>query len=225
MTRLPKRRIAVLVALVAVLAGGTAVALGATGGSSSRPHHGRHGARRHAPLLGAAASYLGVSAVQLRADLRSGETLAQVAASTPGHTEAGLIAALVAARSHALTAGLSERIATLVKTPGGRHSGTRSPRGPLREAALQYLGLTPAQVAQQLRSGKSLAEIADATPGKSADGLIEAVVSAARARLEAVASAGHLTPAREAARLAALRERVTRLVNRTRPVAAARTSG
>ncbi len=72
------------------------------GGPAAR--HGRAGAhvagRGHA--LAAAAGYLGLSTTQLRGDLRSGHTLAQVAKETAGRSEAGLIEALVAARKAAL---------------------------------------------------------------------------------------------------------------------------
>jgi hypothetical protein len=72
------------------------------GGPAAR--HERAGAhvagRGHA--LAAAASYLGVSAAQLRGELRSGHTLAEVAKASAGKSEAGLIEALVTARKTAL---------------------------------------------------------------------------------------------------------------------------
>ncbi len=57
---------------------------------------------RRGLLLSAAAGYLAVSPTQLREQLRAGETLAQLAKSTPGRSEAGLVAALVAAKKAAL---------------------------------------------------------------------------------------------------------------------------
>ena len=42
--------------------------------------------------------------------------------------------------------------------------------------AASYLGLSEESLFERLRSGKSLAEIANATSGKSADGLIDALV-------------------------------------------------
>jgi uncharacterized protein (DUF433 family) len=209
-----KRRVAIAVALVAVLAGGAAVAFGATGGAApARGHHARHQGAHAAPLLSAAASYLGISTSQLRTDLRTGESLGQIAASTPGHTEAGLIAAMVAARRQQFSAGLGERVSALVKAPGGPH-GLASRRG-LRQAGLRYLGIPPRQIVRELRAGKSLAQIADGVPGKSAAGLIDAIVAAAQQRLQAASAAGHVSAARASARLAALRERVTAVVDRT----------
>lgn len=54
--------------------------------------------------LATAARYLGVSTVQLRRDLRSGMTLAQVATATNGKSEAGLVEALVTASRAAVAA-------------------------------------------------------------------------------------------------------------------------
>jgi hypothetical protein len=67
--------------------------------------------------------------------------------------------------------------------------------------AARYLGSSPAQLQSELGSGKTLAEIADATSGKSAAGLIEALVKAKQARLAAAS--------------AKLPERVAREVNAT----------
>jgi hypothetical protein len=59
--------------------------------------HGVHHRHGH-PLRVAAAGYLGVTPTAISAQLRAGRTLAQIAATTPGHSRAGLIDALVAAR-------------------------------------------------------------------------------------------------------------------------------
>ena len=63
-----------------------------------------YGTRRRALMLSAAASYLGVSARTLQGELRSGKTLAAIASSTPGKSEAGIVQALVAARRTAIEA-------------------------------------------------------------------------------------------------------------------------
>jgi hypothetical protein len=64
-----------------------------------------------------------------------------------------------------------------------RHGGGRD-----LDTAAGYLGITRAELAAKLSSGHSLAEIAAATPGRSAAGLIEALVAAKRARLAAFAA-------------------------------------
>ena len=60
-----------------------------------------------------------------------------------------------------------------------RHGG---PGGDL-SAAATYLGIDTSTLFQDLRSGKTLAQIANATSGKSAAGLIDALVQAAKSRL------------------------------------------
>jgi hypothetical protein len=84
------------------------------------------------------------------------------------------------------------------------------------DAAASYLGLTRAQLGQQLRSGKSLAAVARAR-GKSVDGLEQALVAAERKRLDAAVAAKRITKAQEQRLLSDLEARVSDLVNRTGP--------
>lgn len=63
----------------------------------------------------------------------------------------------------------------------------------LKESA-SYLGLSADQLKQQLASGKSLGEIANATPGKSRDGLVRDLDDAAAARIKAAVEAGKIKP-------------------------------
>src|SRR4029450_4713917 len=60
------------------------------------------------------------------------------------------------------------------------------------DGAGDYLGLTEEQLRSQLESGKSLAQIAQAQ-GKSASGLVDALVNAAREKLDDAVAAGRLT--------------------------------
>jgi hypothetical protein len=69
------------------------------------------------------------------------------------------------------------------------------------QAAAGYLGLTVAKLREQLLAGKSLADVAKAQ-GKTADGLAQRLVTAARTRLDAAVKAKRLTQA-EADRIAA----------------------
>jgi hypothetical protein len=71
------------------------------------------------------------------------------------------------------------------KPPGARHAARAGSRE--LAAAASYLGLSYTQLASELRTGKSLAQIADATAGKSAQGLIETLEAARKARLAAAA--------------------------------------
>jgi hypothetical protein len=221
MPKLPKRRFAVIGVLLALLAGGAAVALGATGAGSPRPAGQVTPARsakravRHASILSAAAGYLGIPTSQLRQELGSGRSLAQIADATSGRSASGLVAALLASRRTQLAA----HVATLVDRPGGARGAARSGHRSARAAALAYLGLSRQQLGNRLRAGSSLAQIADAIPGKSSAGLIDAVVSEASKRLEGAVAGSHLKKGDAAARLARIRERVSALVERKRPAA------
>jgi hypothetical protein len=84
-------------------------------------------------------------------------------------------------------------------------------------AAAAYLGVPRAQLRAELRAGRTLAAVAQATRGKSASGLIAAIVSGARLRLDASVAAGRLTAAREKLLLAMLERRVAAQVSSARP--------
>jgi hypothetical protein len=225
-----RRRLALVVAFAAVLAGGTAVALGAT----ASPKHTRasrhtrlHGAgvRTRGGLVSAASSYLGLTPAQLKEQLRSGKTLAQIAAATPGKSEAGLVAAMLAAVKAKIPSpppGLEARVKALVNRSAAielkRHAGLAGARqGALRAALLSYLGLTRHQLIIEMKSGKTPAQIADATPGKSAAGLTEALVNAIKPRLDAAVAAHRLSKQDEAAHLTRLRARIGRLLSHQHP--------
>jgi hypothetical protein len=65
------------------------------------------GVKRAGRGAGAARRYLGLSSAQIRSDLLSGQTLAQIANDTPGKSETGLIEAIVATKTQRLEAALS----------------------------------------------------------------------------------------------------------------------
>jgi hypothetical protein len=79
-----------------------------------------------------------------------------------------------------------------------------------------YLGLTQAQLREQLRAGKTLAQIAVAQ-GKSVSGLEDAIYADVQAYLDQAVANGRLTAAREQAILARLKARLDDLVNHTLP--------
>jgi hypothetical protein len=215
MTRALKQKLMIGVAVVAVLAGVTAAVVMA---AQPAAHHRAGGA------LATAAGYLGVSPTQLRSELQSGRSLAQIADATAGKSEAGLVAALEAAgreRLSAATAKLPSLIAAEVDRAGGPTGASASgrPRRGHRRAlatAAGYLGVSAAQLRSELRSGKTLAQIAGATSGKSDAGLVQALVAARKAALAARVSAGKITQAQANAMLPKLAARVSAQVNRTR---------
>ena len=96
--------------------------------------------------------------------------------------------------------------------PGGPGGGMRGIFGPSLTAASTYLGLTEAQIRTQLQAGKTLADIATAQ-GKTAAGLVDALVTAETAQLDQAVKAGHLTAAQEQTILGQLKQRVTDAVN------------
>jgi hypothetical protein len=226
MSRKRKRNAMLAVAAAAVAIG--AIVAGVTAGGNG--HLGGHSARAHdqpaqvgaSGEVAAAAGYLGVTPRRLRRELRSGRTLAQIAAAS-GKSAAGLVDALVSARAKQLNAAvdagklspstektrlesLRSRITNRVdKTPG--YIGL--------PAAARYLGVSTTRLRAQLHSGRSLAQIAGATPGKSAAALIGATVRAREAELKAARASGKITQATESALLATLRQRVTSEVDRT----------
>ncbi len=227
MGRILRRRVALIVALAAVLAGGTAVALGATSTpthtrAARRAHTHARGARR-AGIIAAASSYLGLTPTQLAEQLRQGKSLATIAAATPGKSEAGLVAAIteaVKAKLPSAPADLETRVKAIVnrtpRTEARRHARLGSGRhGALRAAALSYLGLTRHQLLQQLKSGKTLAQVADSTPGKSSAGLSEVLLGTFKSKLDARVAAHQLSKSAETARLTVLRTRISRLLSWT----------
>ena len=198
MNRVLKRRLALAGAVAALLAGGAVAAVAAT----SRDHRaGAHGAaHRGGAAVQAASSYLGLSVAEIRSELRAGRTLAQIAAAH-GKSETGLIDAIVTARRArlaAISATLPQRVAAQVNRV---HDGAGAAGHGVAAAVRGYLGLTSAELRSERLAGKTLAQIADATPGKSQAGLIAAIRSAREARLTAAVSAGKLTrPRRRRAR-------------------------
>lgn len=226
MTRALKRKLALGVAVIAVLSGGAVATVSATGqNTTSQPgsHHRAHAhgvARANGGVLATAVAYLGLPASRVRSDLKSGQTLAQISNATPGKSEAGLIAALTRARRQRL-AEASSKVAQSVSVEVNRPLlGTAARKGVkrgARAAVRQYLDLPASLLRSDLRSGQTLAQIANATPGKSEAGLVEAIVAARSKRLDAAVSAGKLTKTRESEQLAKLVQRVKAAVNRVHP--------
>jgi transposase-like protein len=94
---------------------------------------------------------------------------------------------------------------------GFRHHG----HGPFEQgltAAADYLGVTRVQLMNELRDGKSLAQVAKAH-GKSADGLVDALVKQAEQKLDQAVKNGRITEAEKTEMLAGLKKRITDLVN------------
>jgi hypothetical protein len=117
------------------------------------------------------------------------------------------------ASTFASAPGLAGRAAGL-GPPGGMPGGGRGPGGGL-DAAATYLGVSASTLSSDLRSGKTLADFARSTGGKTVDGLIAAMVAAQTQRLDAAVTDRDLTAAQEATLLAGLKAQVTAMVNGT----------
>jgi hypothetical protein len=83
-------------------------------------------------------------------------------------------------------------------------------------AAAKYLGLTKAQLRQQLESGKSLAQIAKAQ-GKTTAGLEQAITASIKARLDEAVANKRITAAQEQKIFKALSAGIDDMVNNTAP--------
>jgi hypothetical protein len=224
-------------AAVAVLVGGTSfAAVSATGqGNGHTSKHARHSARRlRMHDLAAAASYLATSPASLASELRTGKSLAQIAAAHgSAKTASGLVEAIVAERKARLqksAANLPARVSAEVARPGGPSAGPIRSRaagasalalftapGHLGASAAAYLGVSLTELRSELHSGKTLAQLAAATPGKSQTGLVAALVAAKQlrsARAATGAAAHKVSPARSKQRAEHLQKHVERLVAR-----------
>ncbi len=97
---------------------------------------------------------------------------------------------------------------------GGRGFGFGGPFGGL-SAAASYLGVSTSRLTTQIAAGKTLAQIANGTSGKSASGLIDAMVAAQQKQLDQAVSNGQLTQSQADQLQANLKTRVTAMVNGT----------
>ncbi len=94
--------------------------------------------------------------------------------------------------------------------------GGHGPFGVGIDAAATYLGLTRAALGRELRSGKTLAQVARAQ-GKSVAGLESALVDATRSALDRAVTDGRLTSSQRDDIVRGLQQHVADLVNSTGP--------
>jgi DNA-binding CsgD family transcriptional regulator len=117
-----------------------------------------------------------------------------------------------------ITQAQADKVATTLDqklSERGFRQGLRFGAG-LDEVA-DILGITPAELRTQLRSGKTLAEIAK-TKNISQATLVDKLVAAAKSSLAAEVKAGWLTQARADAIAKNLSSRITEMVTRTGPM-------
>jgi ribosomal protein S20 len=85
--------------------------------------------------------------------------------------------------------------------------------GDSEAAAATYLGTTQADLETKLRAGQTLAQIANATAGKSRDGLVSALVADATAKIDAAQKAGTITADQATQQKANLSTRIAQFVD------------
>jgi D-Tyr-tRNAtyr deacylase len=185
-------------------------------------------------ILTPAASFLGVSVSTLEADLKGGKTLAQEAVAK-GKTAADLISAVVSAEKNVLDAenaagwitdsqetslvsSLTTQITDLVNNGPPIPPTQKTPS--LLQTASTYLGVSVSDLQADLKAGKTLASVATAQ-GKTADGLVQALVAVAKTSLDAQVTAGTITQAQEGTIIARITTQLTNFVNNTKSSAAA----
>lgn len=172
--------------------------------------------------LATAASYIGITNAQLRSELQAGKTLAEVAVAN-GKTREGLIAALAEAATTAIGKLVDQ------KGPGQHGPGPRGKPGHAGKpgrgthfegrpfaAASDYLGVAEADLMTRIRAGETLAAIANATAGKSRDGLAAALVTAANAAIDKAVADGKLPADRAAELKSRIAEHTARFVDGAR---------
>jgi hypothetical protein len=194
-------------------AGPTPQAPGAPRGHAVKPSK-RAGQAQQAAAgeLAVAAGYLGMSRRRLASNLRSGRSLAELAAAS-GRSVAGLEQRLVAARtsaSHHKVA--SARVRKGVARAVRRHRVVLV--GASVRVASDYLGVPARTLRRQLRDGRTLAQIASSTPGRSTSGLIAALLAARARVLDRARAAGRITAAAERRLLSSARARIAAQVSR-----------
>jgi len=168
-------------------------------------------------LFGAAAQYLGTTDKDLRAKL-PGTSLGKIAdGMAPAKSRAGLVSALTTAanadvdkavaankvttdQATALRAKIGGEITSLVDRtwPTKPTAATRAPNvkgflGEMSKTAQTFLGLSAKDIANAMRNGQSLGELANATKPNGRDGLVAALTTSATAQIDAAVANNKLT--------------------------------
>ena len=194
--------------------------------------------RIFANLLEESAKYLGLSVSDLKTKL-PGTSLGAIANSTAGKNRAGLIADLQNAVNAAIDKALAANTITKEQADKARadapanitkfvdhvyeqRSAPKTTRalkvtefvGDVFAVARDYLGVSQIDLTKALREGKSLGEIANATPGKSRDGLVAQITTAANAKIDKAKADGKITAEAATALKAQVGTAVTALVDR-----------
>ena len=198
-------------------------------------------------FLTTSAQYLGIADKDLRAKL-PGTTLAAIAGATPGKDRAGLVAALNTEgnadidkalankritddQAKQLRDALPNRVNEFVDrkwptkpTAVAPMANVKAFLGDLLQAGQSYLGLPLAEIRTQMAAGKSLGDIANATPNKNRDGLVAALTLAANARIDQAVTQNKMTADQANTLKSKVTAEITAFVDRKMPVRGPKTT-
>ena len=196
-----------------------------------------------AGLFEGSAKYLGLTMADLKTKL-PGTSLGAIADKTAGKSRAGLVADLQNTVNAAIDSALAANKITKDQSDKAKADAPgqiakfvdhvyeqRTPKtttralkvtefvGDVFGAARDYLGIAQADLTKALRDGKSLGDIANATAGKSKDGLIAQLTTAANAKIDKATTDGKITADQATALKGQVGAAVTMLVDRKGPTA------
>ena len=193
-------------------------------------------------FLGESAKYLGLAQKDLVTKL-PGTSLGKIADATPNKSKAGLVTALSVAANDDITKALADKkitddqakklrdgLAVEINTFVDRTWPTKpavAPRavvpnvkaflGDMLQAARDYLGgVTLQDVTTAMRNGKSLGDIAT-EKGKTRDGLVLALTTAANANIDKAVASNKLTAEQAATLKTKVAAEITKFVDRKAP--------
>lgn len=193
-------------ALKLKIAGGTAALAAVIGGGAAVAATQLSPTEESDAIVADAAKQLGVSADKLDAALKQALENRVDAAVKAG--------TITAAQATELKQRIENGEVPLIGAgPGFGHRGGGHHGFVDFAAAADYIGITEAKLRASLEDGDTLAEIATAN-GKTSAGLVDALVAAARADLDAAVKAGRLTAAQRTSLLRGLDSRMEDVVNR-----------
>ena len=194
-------------------------------------------------FLGESAKYLGLAQKDLVAKL-PGTSLGKIADATAGKSKAGLVTALSVAANGDITKALTDKKITddqakklrdglageinafvdrtwpakPAVAPRATVPNVKAFLGDMLQTARDYLGgITLKDVTTAMRSGKSLGDIAN-EKGKTRDGLVLALTTAANTRIDKAVADNHLTAEQATALKAKVATEIASFVDRKAPV-------
>ena len=201
-------------------------------GSMAGPGDGRGPGKNVAAI----ASVLKLTEAELKTQVQSGTTLAQIATAQGVDVKLVVDAIVTEIKTHiasevtsgeitqaqadAKLADVTTKVTEMVNTARpARGEGMRGgPKGPGKNVAAiaSVLKLTEAELKTQVQSGKTLAQIAT-TQGVDVKLVVDAIVTEIKTHIASEVTSGEITQAQADAKLADVTTKVTEMVNTARP--------